>query len=180
MNEILETLVRLMAPILSFTADEIWHHMTGKERPLSVHADIFLPLNAEYRDPELAERWEEIISVRKEVTKVLELARKEKRIGHSLDASVKLGLSPGLADKLAPYEDQLRSIFIVSSVDLAEIDQVEEGVESEAVPGLKVRVSPSSDPKCERCWIHDPSVGDDKSHPNICKRCRDVLDEIMH
>ena len=180
MHEILEALVRLMAPVLSFTADEIWQHMAGKERPLSVHTETFLPLNKIYQDIELAERWEEIISVRKEVTKVLELARKEKRIGHPLDASVVLGLSPQLAEKLSPYEDRLRSIFIVSSVDLVEIDQVEGGVESETVPGLKVEVSPSSDPKCERCWIHDPSVGDDQNHPNTCKRCRDVLDEIMH
>lgn len=180
MHEVLETLVRLMAPVLSFTADEIWQYMTGKERPLSVHADLFPPFNEEYRDTELAERWEGIISVRKEVTKVLELARKEKSIGHSLDASVRLGLSPQLTEKLAPYVDQLRSIFIVSSVDLAEIDQVEGGFESETIPGLKVKVSPSFDPKCERCWIHDPSVGDDKNHPNTCKRCRDVLDEIMH
>jgi len=153
--------------------------MTGKERPVSVHADIFSPQNEEYQDTELAERWEEIISVRKEVTKVLELARKEKSIGHPLDASVRLGLAPKLADKLAPYEDQLRSIFIVSSVDLREIDQVEGGFESETVPGLKVEVSPSLDPKCERCWIHDPSVGDDKNHPNTCERCRNVLNEIM-
>jgi len=180
MHEILETLVRLMAPVLSFTADEIWQYMTGKERPVSVHADIFSPQNEEYQDTELAERWEEIISVRKEVTKVLELARKEKSIGHPLDASVRLGLSPQLAEKLAPYEDQLRSIFIVSSVDLREIDQVEGGFESETVPGLKVEVSPSLDPKCERCWIHDPSVGDDKNHPNTCERCGNVLDEIMH
>jgi len=179
MYEILETLVRLMAPVLSFTADEIWQHMTGKERPVSVHADIFSPQNEEYQDTELAERWEEIISVRKEVTKVLELARKEKSIGHPLDASVRLGLSPQLAEKLAPYGNQLRSIFIVSSVDLREIDQVEGGFESETVPGLKVEVSPSLDPKCERCWIHDPSVGDDKNHPNTCERCRNVLNEIM-
>jgi isoleucyl-tRNA synthetase len=180
MHEILETLVRLMAPVLSFTADEIWQHMTGKERPLSVHADLFLPLNEEYRDTELAKRWEEIISVRKEVTKILELARKEKRIGHSLDASVRLGLSHQLAETLAPYINELRSIFIVSSIDLAEIEQVEGGYESETVPGLKVEVSPSPDPKCERCWIHDPSVGDDQNHPNTCKRCRNVLNEIMH
>ncbi len=180
MHEILESLVRLMAPVLSFTADEIWQYMTGKERPLSVHADLFPPLNEEYRDTELAERWEGIISVRKEVTKILELARKEKSIGHSLDAAVELGLSAELAETLAPYVDQLRSIFIVSSVDLAEIDQVEGGYESETIPGLKVKVSPSSDAKCERCWIHDPSVEDDKNHPNTCKRCRNVLDEIMH
>ena len=180
MHEILETLVRLMAPVLSFTADEIWQYMKGKERPESVHAAIFFPQNEEYQDIALAERWEEIMSVRKEVTKALELARKEKTIGHPLDASVKLGLSSELADKLTPYKDQLRSIFIVSSVDLREIDQIEGGFESEIVPGLKVEVSPSLDPKCERCWIHDPTVGDDKNHPDTCERCRNVLDEIMH
>lgn len=179
MSEILEVLVRLMAPVLSFTADEIWQYMNGQDRPQSVHADLFLPLKEEYRDPELANRWEEIISVRKEVTKALELARKNKRIGHSLDACVTLGLSSELAVKLAHYKDQLKSIFIVSSVDLVDLDQVEGRYESETVPGLRVKVSPSSDPKCERCWIHDPSVGTDESHPNTCRRCQDVLNEIM-
>ncbi|MBW2205761.1 MAG: isoleucine--tRNA ligase, partial [Deltaproteobacteria bacterium] len=91
-HEILEVLVRLMAPILSFTADEIWGNMEGAERLHSVHMDLFVPVKAEYRDQDLAGRWENIIRVRKEVTKALELARKEKRIGHSLDAAVIIGL----------------------------------------------------------------------------------------
>jgi len=178
MHEILEVLVRLMAPVLSFTADEIWQHMDGKERPLSVHADCFTPVNDEYRDPELEKVWEQIISVRKEVTRILEMARKEKRIGHSLDASVRLGISSELRDILINYEDQLKSLIIVSSVELVDIGQMEGGHESETLSGLKVEVSPSTDPKCERCWIHDPSIGDDTHYPTICKRCRDVLKEI--
>ncbi len=180
MNEILEVLVRLMAPILSFTADEIWQYMDGKGRPVSVHADLFHPLNDEYRDSVLENVWEEIVSVRKEVTKVLEVARKEKTIGHSLDASVRLGVSNKLYEILNSYIEQLRSIFIVSSVELVDIDQMDGGHKSETVSGLKVEVSPSTDPKCERCWVHDPSVGHDSNHPTICKRCRDVLDEITH
>jgi len=180
MSEILEVLVRLMAPVLSFTADEIWEHMDGKERPPSVHADCFRPVNDALRNPGLEKVWEEIISVRKEVTRVLELARKEKRIGHSLDASVRLGVSKKLFELLNNYTYELKSIFIVSSVELVDIDQMEGGHESETLPGLKVAVSPSSDAKCERCWIHDPSIGDDTSHPTICLRCRDVLKEIMH
>ena len=78
MNEILETLVRLMAPVLSFTADEIWKYMEGEDRSPSVHADLFSPLKKEFVKPDLAERWEDILSVRKEVTKTLELGRKEK------------------------------------------------------------------------------------------------------
>ena len=178
MHEILEVLVRLMAPVLSFTADEIWQHMGGSDRPESVHTVDFRPMNDAYRDPELERVWEQIISVRKEVTRVLEVARKEKTIGHSLDAAIRLGVSSELKNILNSYIDQLRSIFIVSSVELLDMDQVEEGQESETVPGLKVAVSPSSDPKCERCWVHDPSIGEDTRHPTICKRCRDVLDEI--
>ena len=178
MNVILETLVRLMAPILSFTADEIWQHMKGRKRPPSVHTEIFLPVNAAHKDPELANQWEDIIMVRKEVTKALEIARKEKRIGHPLDASVVLGLSPDLIKKLGPYREQLRSIFIVSSVDIKDIDQLEEGLETDALLGVKVKISSSSDPKCERCWVRDPTVGQDSNHPTICKRCLLALGEM--
>ncbi len=178
MNEILEVLVRLMAPVLSFTADEIWQYMNGDDRPLSVHADLFRPVNDAYEDPELANRWEVIIALRKEVTKVLELSRKEGNIGHPLDASVTIGLDPRLMEKLIPYQDQLRSIFIVSSVNIVEIDRLDSGLESENMPGLRVTAAPSSDPKCERCWVHDPTVGHDNNHPTICKRCVEALDQI--
>ena len=179
MNEILEVLVRLMAPILSFTADEIWEHMEGKGRLPSVHADLFIPVSDSYKDIELTSRWENIILVRKEVTKTLEHARKEKQIGHSLDASVTLGLSSELKEKLSPYQDQLRYIFIVSSVDIVDADQIEDDLESKTVPGLKVKVFSSPDPKCERCWVHDPTVGDDNNNPTICNRCINALNEII-
>jgi isoleucyl-tRNA synthetase len=178
MNEILEVLVRLMAPILSFTADEVWQYMKGDERPPSVHMDLFIPLKEEYRDPELAARWENILRVRKEVTKALEIARKAKEVGHSLDAAVTIGLPADLREKLDPYKDQLRYIFIVSSVDLVPAEDLDGGFESEEIEGLKVKVRPSGDQKCERCWIHDPSVGDDTQHPTICKRCGEAIREI--
>ena len=180
MNEILETLVRLMAPILAFTADEIWQYMGGEDRSPSVHADVFSPLKEVFLNPDLAGRWDEILAVRKEVTKTLELGRKEKIIGHPLDAAVTLGVSSELYEKLARYADQLRSIFIVSSVNMVDVDELQDAVESETVPGLKVLVAPSTDPKCERCWTHDSSVGHDQEHPTICGRCRNVLDIITH
>ena len=179
MNEILETLVRLMAPILSFTADEIWQHMNGTGRPASIHADLFIPVNKSYKDSALAERWETIIAVRKEATKALELARKEKKIGHPLDASVTIGLPSEIMAALTPYKDLFRTILIVSSAELVEAGQLETGIESETIPGLMVSVSPSSDQKCERCWIHDPTVGQDSTHGTICDRCLKVLDEIQ-
>jgi isoleucyl-tRNA synthetase len=178
MNEILEALVRLMSPILSFTADEIWEHMKGKDRPLSVHADLFISVDDMYKDPELAARWDDITGVRKEVTRTLELARKEKKIGHSLDAAVTLGLSPQLMEKLIAYRDHLRSILIVSSVDMMAIEQVEDGLVSESIPGLKIKVSSSADAKCERCWVHDPTIGDDPDHPTICRKCSQALAQM--
>ena len=178
MHEILEVIVRLMAPVLSFTAEEIWQHMPGDDRSRSVHSECFARAKDEFLDPELAKKWETIIAVRKETAKALELARKEKKIGHSLDASVTLSVPSGLFRELEPYRDQLRSIFIVSSVDLLEEAESANGIESETVPGLKIGVSPSGAPKCERCWVHDPSVGEDTQHPTICDRCLGALAEM--
>ncbi len=180
MQEILEVLVRLMAPILSFTADEVWQHMKGGGNPPSVHMDLFVPVKEEYKDTELAERWETIIKVRREVTKALEIARKEKKIGHSLDAVVTLGLSEQLREALAPYFDQLKFIFIVSSVDISTLENLEDTPESEEMPGMRVKVGPSEDPKCERCWIHDASVGRKSEYPTICHRCLEALKEAGH
>ncbi len=178
MNEVLETLVRLMAPVLSFTAEEIWQYMKGETRSESVHMETFIPVKEQFRDSKLAARWEQIILVRKEVTKALEQARKNKKIGHSLDADVQLGLSEELMERLAPYEKQLRSIFIVSSVELMPLDRMEQGQPSETVPGLRILVSPSTAPKCERCWVHDSTIGQNADHPTLCKRCVDALRQI--
>jgi len=178
LNEILHVLVRLMAPVLSFTADEVWQYLKDDSRASNVHADLFVPVKEEYRDPELGECWESIIRVRKEVTKALEIARKDKVIGHSLDASVILGLSDEWMDKLGPYKDQLRSLFIVSSADIVPINDLEDGSKAEELEGLKIQVAPSKDEKCERCWVHDPTTGDDDRHPTICRRCLDALEEM--
>jgi len=178
LHEILEVLVRLMAPILSFTADEIWQHMNNEKRSSSAHSELFRPVKEEYKDPELKDRWETILEVRRTVTKALEIARKDKMIGHSLDASIWLCLPEGLMKTLNPYKDQLRSIFIVSSVHLVPAEEMEGGLESEEIKGLRVKVSSSEDPKCERCWVHDPTVGDAKRHPTLCKRCLEALAEM--
>lgn len=178
MYEILDVLVRAMAPILSFTADEIWQHMKGDGRTPSVHTELFVPVKEECKDPELERRWETIIAVRKEATKALEAARKEKRIGHPLDAAVTLGLPEDLMATLAPFSEALRSILIVSSVKLVKPEEVPDGLAGEALPQVRVKVSPSGDPKCERCWVRDPTVGQDSGHPTICSRCGQALRDM--
>jgi isoleucyl-tRNA synthetase len=174
LHEILETLVRLMAPVLSFTADEVWQAMGGQSRSASVHMETFLPIKKEYKNEALAERWEHILRVRKEVTKAIEIERKNKTIGHSLEASLTLGLPADLLAHLDPYRDALPFLFIVSSVSLLSLDQVAAGYEGE---GIRVKVGISSDPRCERCWVHDPTVGGDHDQPGLCKRCLDALAE---
>ncbi|VBB46208.1 isoleucyl-tRNA synthetase [uncultured Desulfatiglans sp.] len=176
MQIILDALVRLMAPVLSFTAEEIWQYLKGDREP-SVHADCFAPLDEAFSNPDLAERWDRIMAVRREVTKALELARKEKRIGHSLDAVVTLGLGENLMELLSAYREELRSVFIVSEVQLASAADLDSVPESEAVPGLRVLVGPSEQAKCERCWVHDASVGEADAHPTLCRRCLQAIEE---
>ena len=180
MHEILQVLVRLMAPILSFTADEIWQHTEGAEACPSVHTELFVPVKEQFKDPKLAARWENIVRVRKEVTRALEIARKEKRIGHSLDAAITIGLPDDLLEALKPYHDQLSSLFIVSSVHIVPAQELTEGFESDEIGGLRIYATPSEDPKCERCWVHDPSIGESPEHPTICRRCETALSEAGH
>jgi len=143
-------------------------------RSPSVHMETFLPLKSEYKNETLAERWEPILKVRKEVTKAIELERKSKTLGHSLDASVTLGLPADLMARLEPYRDGLPFIFIVSSVTLRPLAEVQGGYDGE---GIRVKVEKSGEPRCERCWVHDPTVGANKSHPGVCQRCLDALAE---
>jgi len=175
LNEILECLVRLVAPIIPFTADEVWGYTHNKEKSISIHTDLFIPAREELKDNALIERWEVILNVRKEITKALELARNEKIIGHSLDAAVSLALPHNLLQGLKDYRDELRSICIISAVEFVGEGKIEGGYESKEYPGLVIKVMPSPFNKCERCWIHDSTIGHDKEHPALCKRCVQVI-----
>jgi len=169
--EILDALVRLMAPILSFTADEIWSYLPGDERPAS---PLLAGFPAEtYRDDHLAEKWERLLAVRAAVTKALEEARQSGQIGHSLDARVHLGAADGLRELLEQQESTLPALLIVSQVQLSH------GLGAEAMspllPELKVRVERARGGKCERCWNYREAVGTDAAHPGLCDRCLPVI-----
>jgi isoleucyl-tRNA synthetase len=173
---LVDTLCRLMAPILPFTAEEIWRHMPAVAgKAASVHLTPLPSPSAALMDGELAERWELLLSVRSEVTKALEAARVQKRIGHALDAAVTLSADQELYAKLAPYAVELRSVFIVSDTELLQGAPLEEAFESVEVKGLKVQVQPAAGKKCDRCWIHETSVGQNPEHPTICGRCCSAL-----
>jgi isoleucyl-tRNA synthetase len=173
---LLDVLARLMAPILPFTAEEIWQHTPGaREKAASIHLALLPTAEPGFKDDPLAERWERLLKVRAEVTRALEDARAKKQIGHALDAAVTLAAADELYAELAPYAGELRSLLIVSHATLVKGDPPAGSVASSEVEGLSVRVQPAAGRKCERCWIHEDSVGESPEHPTICGRCRTAL-----
>jgi isoleucyl-tRNA synthetase len=168
--QIVDAFTRLLAPILCFTADEIWENLPGR-REASVHVAEFPPAEEHDGDADLLERWNErdkgILSVRSVVQQHLEGARSQKVIGASLEAKVTLSLGPDRYPLFKGIEDMLPSIFIVSQVELRE-------QESE---GLSVRVEHASGAKCERCWNWSETVGRDARFPTIDARCVSQIKE---
>ncbi len=167
MYEILVDLTRLMAPVLSFTADEIWKHLPvdpGREE--SVHLTGFPTVNEAYLDEDLAEKWEKVLQVRDQVSKALEEARIGRMIGHPLNAKVEIEASPEMMALLEPLAKELKSVFIVSHASLKKNPDIR---------GIEVRVERAEGAKCERCWNYDVYVGKDKVHPSLCRRCLAII-----
>jgi isoleucyl-tRNA synthetase len=172
MYRILDALTRMMAPVLSFTAEEIWGFLPG-DREASAHLAEFPRFEASLIDAEIEAKYDRLLAVRSDVAKVLELARAEKAIGHSLDACVELAADGDLAKLLAAESEQLASLFIVSQVSVS--DSLDNGVPAENLQGLTIRVSKAMGDKCSRCWNYVTSVGDHSEHPEICHRCLAAL-----
>jgi isoleucyl-tRNA synthetase len=165
--ETLTTLVRLMAPILSFTAEEIWSYIPNnlKSTP-SVHLTEFPPIKQ--TEGFRAEPWTQLIQIREGIARVLEGMRKEKKIGNSLEARVELRAGPALFHLLDGHRAFLPSLFIVSQVDLSRSDSLPPNeFEAEAYSARGT--------KCERCWIYREDVGVDASHPTLCGRCVEAV-----
>jgi len=182
--DILVALTKLMAPILSFTAEEIWRHVPegirrGSEKD-SVHLSLFPELNPDWIDPDLEHRWDELLHIRNLVQGKLEVERRWKTIGASLDAKVVLYVqrsNPASYEIVKPYEDFLATFFIVSHVELICVDQVptDPQLEVDLGMGIAVKVEKSKDQKCERCWNYRPSVGTSTQHPTLCDRCVEAV-----
>jgi len=169
LHEILDTLLRLLAPVLSFTADEAWQHMPARKEQ-SVHLAAFPVLHPEWKNESLVDRWNRIMQVRADVSKALELARAAKTIGHSLDAAVTINAPAELLEFLREYEAELQSIFIVSKVTLVAAISGD-CWSSENIAGLQVQVTAAPGVKCERCWCYSEELGSHADHPAICPKC---------
>jgi isoleucyl-tRNA synthetase len=168
-----------MAPVLPFTAEEVWFYMPSvKDKEESINLALLPKVDDTCKNATLAGRWNRILEVRGEVTKSLEAARAQKLIGHSLDASVSISAGGELYDLLHPYREELRSIMIVSSVSLLKEEKLAGAFESETFKGLKIRIEKAAGEKCDRCWVHDVSVGSNTEHATICNRCLAAFKEM--
>jgi isoleucyl-tRNA synthetase len=174
-----EALARLLAPITTFTCDEVWQYLPKFEgRADTVHLETF-PKEADILGPEagaddskLREDWATLRTVREEVLKTLEEARTSKLIGGGLEAEVKISAPEPLFSVLAKHAAELRYLFIVSAVTL------EPGKSGNGSSGINVKVGKAPGQKCERCWNYSLHVGDDPEFPTVCERCSAVLKEI--
>ncbi len=171
MYHIAEAMVRWLAPVMSFTADEAWGFLPG-ERGESVFLETWHQGLREMPEAEAGRAfWSEVMAVRSAVSKVLEGMRKAGGIGSSLDAEVDLYCAPELLQRLARLEDELRFVLITSEARLHPLEGRPAEAADTELEGLALLARASGHPKCVRCWHHRPDVGADPDHPELCGRC---------
>lgn len=181
---IMEALVRWMAPITSFTAQEIWQEMPG-EREEFVFTQTWyegfagIAENADFN----SDFWHQVMAVKDAANQAMEKARKEQRLGGSLEAEVTLYAEPELLESLSKLENELRFVLITSAVNLKPVTDKADNAEATDVDGLFVAIDKSEGEKCARCWHHREDVGSNETHPELCGRCVTNVDgegEVRH
>ena len=167
---ILDALVKMVAPMICFTAEEIWKYMkhTKNEQVESVMLSDWPEVVDEYDNSELEQKWNQIIELKELVAKELELARAQKIIGHSLNAKVTLFANEDKYKFLKENQELLTTIFIVSALEIKENERKEE-------EKIGVKVETAEGEKCERCWKYSTEVGKDSEHPTLCHRCIEAI-----
>jgi len=178
---ILNQLVKITAPLIPFTTDEVWRSRMTREAK-SVHLADWPAIDDTLIDQTLLDEWEDLRAVREEVMKALEGDRKTGKIGAPLEARVEIATSDkALLDLLKPYESQLRFYWIVSQVALVYDESIKEKGQKIILPRqekqttLLVRIFPAQGKKCERCWNYSEAVGSFPDHPQLCERCVEVV-----
>lgn len=172
MYYLVKILTQLLAPVIPHTADEVWQYIPGEKTVESVHFSVWEYLPSEWLDETLEERWNELLTVRADVSKALEIARNQKLIGGSVDAKVTL-IPTEEQRKLLEYfgVEELAKVFIVSAVELKDADPDATYFDS----GLGVKIEKASGEKCERCWKYSTEVGQHPEHQTLCPRCTEVI-----
>jgi isoleucyl-tRNA synthetase len=171
--EVVIALTKLMAPILSFTADEIWRMLSesvckSPETP-SVHLALFPKPDPKWADARLSQRWERLLAIREQVLDELEGLRQQKQIGSSLEAIVTVNANPKTFGLLKAYQADLATLFIVSEVVLSMEPNLSQDVK------LGFQKAQDTYKKCERCWNYRQAVGVNPEHPTLCDRCVEAI-----
>jgi isoleucyl-tRNA synthetase len=177
LSEILSALTRLMAPILSFTAEEVWGYV--KQQPgdgpsESIFFTAFPEVRDAFIDDDLDEKWKGLLEVRDEVNKALEIKRADKFIGNSLEARVRLYLPEKLRSLVLPYSSFLPAFFLVSQAEISD-EMLSGAYQSANIDGLQVSIERASGNKCQRCWNWSEKVGTFDDEPELCERCYPVI-----
>ena len=173
MYEILSSLVRIMAPMTCFTAEEIWKYMPHRkgENLESVMLNFYPKTHKEWENEELERKWAKLIGYREEISKALEVARANKEIGLSLEAKVEIFAEGEDYRFLSGKEELLKEVCIVSDVKISENRR-----NKDEEVGIGVKVSKADGEKCERCWKYSVTVGSSKLHPDVCEECAKNLE----
>ncbi|MGK2946695.1 MAG: isoleucine--tRNA ligase [Candidatus Malihini olakiniferum] len=169
---IAEALVRWIAPIMSFTADEVWSYLPGKRAQYVFTGEWYDSLFGLEQDETLNDVfWADILKVRAEVNKVIEQARNNKRIGSSLEATVTLYANPEIAEKLSRLQHELHFVLLTSNARVKRYEDSPADVQASTLSGLKISLSKADGYKCPRCWHYESDIGVDAAHPEVCGRC---------
>ena len=176
LDEVFACLTAWLAPIICFTAEEAWLARFPGETE-SVHLRLFPDVPADWRDDELARKWDEVRRIRRVVTGALELERAEKRIGSSLQAHADVHIEASRMWALDGVD--LAEIAITSSIGISQDPAPDGAFTLDDVTDVGVIVGPAAGAKCERCWRFLPEVGDDAAYPDVCGRCADAVGHVM-
>jgi isoleucyl-tRNA synthetase len=175
LHNILISLTKMIAPILSFTAEEIWRHIPGVKEE-SVFLSDFPKVDPEFVDDGLEKKWELLWKIRNEVNKALEIKRQGKYIGNALEAKVTLYVDEATNEVLEAHRSFLPTLFIVSDAKVKSISQAPEtAYKCTEINNVLVTVERAEGEKCLRCWNWSVSVGMHDTHPSLCQRCFEVL-----
>lgn len=180
MYEILTSLVRLVAPVICFTAEEVWQALPNREeREWSVHMVDMPAENDRYLDKALEEKWKKRLALRSVVTKALEEARRAKVIGHPLDAEITIYADGEHLETLKAMEKELADFCLVSQAKISgDLSAAPENAFASEDGTVKVSIAVCTLEKCERCWKRTPDVNSDPKHEHVCARCAKVLTEM--
>ncbi len=182
--QILTVMTRLMAPILSFTAEEVWQSLKerieGTEYRIQIEDSVFFSkfpeVDEKYYNQELEKKWDDLFVLRNEVNKAIEIKRAERFLGNSLEAKTILYIPEKHKPLLTQYMDFLPAFFIVSAVEITD-KRYEDSYKSIEVEGLEINVVRALGAKCQRCWNRSEKVGKFAEAPDICERCYKVIFE---